>query len=128
PDHLLEAEARIHTVADELDASDVGAPALADLEHEIDAAVGQVDDHRIDANVITTAAPVDLDDALDVRLHDGPRECDSLARLDLELELVVLDPGIALKLNAIDHRVFGHVHDDPAARSLDPHVLEQAGG
>jgi hypothetical protein len=48
--------------------------------------------------------------------------------LDLELELVVLDPGIALKGNAVDHRVLGDIDDNSAARGLDPHLLEQASG
>src|SRR6266545_4248044 len=125
PHHLLEAEAGIDAVADELDAPDIGARALVDLEHEINAAVGQVDDDRIDANVIATAASIDLDDALDVGLDDRARQRATLARLDLKLELVVLDLPIALKRNAIDDRILGHPHDDPAARRLNADVLKQ---
>src|SRR5262249_2158132 len=102
PHHFLEAEAGIDAVADELDGSDIGARALGDLEHESDAAVGQVDDDRIDANVIATAATIDLDDALNIGLDHSARQRATLARLDLKLELVVLDPRIALKRDAID--------------------------
>src|SRR5712671_6264942 len=125
PHHLLEAEAGIDAVADELDGPDIGARALVDLEHQIDAAVGQVDDDRIDANVIAAAASIDLDDALDIGLHDWTRKRAALTRLDLKLELVVLDPRIALERDAVDDRILGPPHHDPAARRLNADVLEQ---
>jgi hypothetical protein len=37
-------------------------------------------------------------------------------------------PLVAFEGDAIDDRVFDHGHDQPAARLVDAHVLEQAGG
>src|SRR5262249_55002152 len=125
PHHFLEAEAGIDAVADKLDGPDIGARTLVDLEHQIDAAVGQVDDDRIDADVIAAAASIDLDDALDIGLNHRPRKRAPLARLNLKLELIVLDPGIPFKRDAIDDRIFSHPHDDAAAHGLNANVLEQ---
>ena len=44
-----------------------------------------------------------------------------------ELELLVLGLLVALEGDAVDHRIFDHGHDQPAAGLVDAHVLEQAG-
>src|SRR5262249_46159081 len=86
-DHLFQAIARIGAVADDLDSLDVSLRALGDFEDQIDAAVRQIDDHRIDANVVAAAAAIDLDDTLHVRLDDRTRQGTALLGLDLKLEL-----------------------------------------
>src|SRR5262249_9789035 len=127
-DHLFQAIARIGAVADEFDRPDVGPGTLGDLEDQIDAIVRQIDDNRIDANVVTAAAPVHLHDALHVRLHDRTRQSAALLGLDLELELLVLDLAVAFESDAIDDRVLHHGHDDPPAGHLDSDILKQTGG
>ena len=118
----------IGVVADEDDLLDAGLLAFVDLEHEIDAVVRQLDDLRLDADVEAAVAPVDFDDALHVGLHRRARE--RAARLGLHFagELVVLELLVALEGHPVDDRVFDHRDDQPAARLVDPDVLEQAGG
>src|SRR5579883_2076442 len=56
-------------VADKADALDAGDIAFVDLEHQIDAALLEPDDLGLDHRIVATAAPVDREDALDIRLH-----------------------------------------------------------
>src|SRR5262249_55013255 len=114
-------------VADERDALDRGLRPLVDLEHEINAVVGQLDDLGIDANIVAAGSSIDFENALNVGLDDGARECAARLRLDLLGELIVLEPAIAFESNAVDHRRFDDRHDDLAAGAPDLHVLEQAG-
>ena len=107
--------------------ADGGLGAFGDFEDQIDAAVRQIDDLRNHGDVVAAAAAIDLDDALHVRLHDAARQRAALLRLDLGLELLVLDPGVALELDAVDDRILDHRDDDAAARLPDVDVLEQAG-
>ena len=61
-------------VADKADIFDAGFLAFLDLEYEIDAVVRQLDDLRIDRDVETAAAVIDLDNALHVGLDRRPRQ------------------------------------------------------
>ena len=114
-DHVLEPVRRIGAIADELDALDAGLGALVDLEHEIDAVVRQLDDLGLDADVEAAAAPIDLDEARDVRLHDRARKRAAFLRLDFGLELLVLDLLVALEGDAVDDRILDDRDDQPAA-------------
>src|SRR5262249_42051942 len=107
---------------------DAGLAAFADLEDEIDAIVRQLDDLGIDADIEAAAAPIDLDQARHVGLHHGPRQRASLLRLDLRLELIVLDLLVALAGNAIDDRILDDREDEPAALHARLNVLKQTGG
>src|SRR5262245_22887614 len=126
-DHVLQAAVGKGLVAFEHDALDRGLRPLRDLEHEIDAVVGQFDDLRIDADVIAASRPVDFENALDVGLDSRARERAARLRLDFLVELLVLDPAVALEHHAIEHRRLDHGHHDLRAGAADLHILEQAG-
>ena len=127
-DFVLQTLVAIGIVADEDDLLDAGLLAFLDLEHEIDAVVRQLDDLRLDADVEAAVAPVDLDDALHVGLHGRTRQRAARLRLHFVGELVVLELLVAFERDPVDHRIFDHGDDQPAAGLVDAHVLEQAGG
>ena len=114
-------------VADEADPLDAGDVALVDLEHQIDAALLEPDDLRLDHGVVAAAAAIDREDALDVGLH--ARAGEDLAGLGLHFvaQLVVVDLLVALEGDAIDDRVLRHLHDQGRALHVDHDVGEQAG-
>ena len=102
------------------------SPSVISID-QIDAAVRQIDDLRNHRDVVAAAAAIDFDDALHVRLHDAARQRSALLRLDLGLELLVLDPRVALELDAVDDRILDDHDDDAAAGLPDVDLLEQAG-
>ncbi len=114
-------------VADEADALHAGDVAFVDLEHEIDAALVELDDLGFDRGVVAAAASIDRQDALDVGLH--ARAGEDLARLGLHLvaQLVVLDLAVTFEGDAIDDGVFHDLHDQGRALHLDRDVGEKAG-
>src|SRR2546430_5946186 len=118
-DDVPEAIGRIGAVADELDEPDAGLYALGNLEHEIDAAVRQLDDLRFDANVETSAAAVHFDDAGGVGLHHGTRERAAFLRPDFRVELLVLDLLVGLPNDAVHDRVFRDCADQHPALGDD---------
>ena len=63
-----------------------------------------------------------------VGLHGRARQRAARFRLHFVGELVILELRIAFEGNPVDHRIFDHRDDQPAARLIDAHVLEQAGG
>ena len=126
-DDVLQAIGRIGDVADELDRPDAGLAALGDREDQVDAIVRLLDDFRGHTHVIAAGAPVDFGDALGVRLDHRARERAARLGLDFSGKLLVLDLLVAFEGDAPDHGVFDHGHDQPAARLVDSHVLEQAG-
>ncbi len=111
-----------------VDGPHLGGGALGDLEHHVDAVGVEVDDLGIDPGTIEALAPVDVEDALDVRLH--PRAGIDGARLELHLrdERLVFDLPIAFKGNAAHDRVLDDDDDNSAAVAADADILEQAGG
>src|SRR5262249_54058418 len=96
-DHVLEAVARIGTVADEIDGLDAGLAAFRDLEDEIDAVVRKVDDLGLDADVEAAAAAINLHETGNIRLHDRARQGAAFLGLNFSLELIVLDLLVALE-------------------------------
>ncbi len=113
---------------DEHDLGDAGLRALVDLEHEVDAAVRQFDDLGHHGHVVAAGALVDLEDALNVGLHERAREGAARLRLNFRGKLLVLGFLVAFELDAIDDGIFDHRHQNPIDPGRDPHVLEQAGG
>ena len=106
---------------------DGGLAAFGDLEDQVDAVVRPVDDLGLDADVVAPVAAIDLDDALDVGLHERTRERAARLRLDFGDQLLVLDALVALELDAADHRVLDHRDDEAAALPAVAHVGKQAG-
>ena len=127
-DHVLQTAGRIRIRANEADLPHAGFRTFGDLEDQIDAIVRQLDDLRLDLDVEAAAAVIDFDDALHVGLHGRPRQRPARLRLHFDLELVVLGFLIAFEGNTIDHRILDHGDHQPAARMVNAHVLEQAGG
>ncbi len=71
-DDVLEAIRRISIVADELDLLDAGFRALGNLENEIDAVVGLLDDLGVDVNVVAAVVAIDFGDVFGVGLNHWP--------------------------------------------------------
>jgi hypothetical protein len=115
-------------VADEQDFLDAGLAALMDLEHEIGLLSRLVDDLRLDARLEIAAAAIDIDEARHVGLHDRAPERATALRLDLGLELRVLELLVAFEGDPMDDRILGHGHDQTIAVTANAHVGEQAGG
>src|SRR5262245_14499819 len=127
-DDILAPGRRIDAIADEIDFSDPGLPALGDFKHQIDAIVREWDDLRLDADIETAAAAIDIDQTRHVRLHERTRQRAALLRLDFRAELLVLDLFVALECDAVDHRVLDYRDDQPPALDRGTDLLEQAGG
>src|ERR1041384_7143426 len=127
-DHITQPPGRKGAIAHELDVLDRGLAAFRDLEDEVDAVVRPVDDLGLDADVVAAVAAIDLDDALDIGLHQRTRQRSARFRLDFGEQLLVLDALVALELDAADDRVLDHRHDEAAALPAIAYVGEQAGG
>ncbi len=106
---------------------DGGLPAFLDFIDQIDAAVRQLDDLRDHGDVVAAAPAIDFDDALHIRLNDRARQGAAFFRLDLELELLVLDPGVALERDPVDDRIFHDRDNDSPTRLPNVDLLEQPG-
>ena len=126
-DDVAQTIGRIEAVADELDRFDARLHPLLDREDEIDAVVGLLDDFGRHMHVVAARAAIDLGDTLGVRLHHGTGEGAACLGLDFSRQLLVLDLLVALEGNAVDHGIFDHHDNDPAAVAVDLHVLEQTG-
>ena len=117
------AEAR---VADEVDHLDFRDRPLVDLEHEVDPVLRKLDDLGLDAHGEAAAAPVDLGQPLQVRLHPRPGVDHARLKLDLGFELVVRDIVVTLEGHAIDDRVLHHADDERVSFPPNGHVGEEA--
>jgi hypothetical protein len=57
-------------VTDKCDFVDPGLAAFVDFEHEVNSIIGKFDIFRVDADVIAAAVLIDIDNALNVGLHN----------------------------------------------------------
>ena len=125
---LLQATVGKLVVADDVDRADLGLVALGDLEHQVDAVLVELDDLGFDRGGEAALALVQFDDPVDVGADLRTGEDLARGKPDLGLDLVVLDPLVALQHDAVDDRIFAHLDDDRAgvgAEELD--VGEQFG-
>ncbi len=113
-------------IADEIDALDLGRPALGDLEHEIDAVLLELDDFRLDRRGEAALAAIDVEDALHVGLRAGAGEHRARLELDLGGQRRRIDLAVALEGDLIDDRVLDHGNDGSVALTIDADVGEQA--
>ena len=74
-----------------------------------------------------TAAPVDLGQPLQIRLHPRPGVDRARLELNLGFELAVVDRVVSFESHAIDDRVLDHSDDQRASFPPNGHVGEQAG-
>ncbi len=75
-------------VADEADLADVGAVPLLDLEDEVHPVLVELDDLGVDRRAEASAAPVEIEDPLDIRLHAALRQHRAGLFLDLVEEVL----------------------------------------
>src|SRR6185503_12044967 len=99
---------------DDVDRADVRARAFVDLEHHIDAVLLELDDLRLDGGGEAALAAIELDDAGDVGARLGAGEDLPGRQLDLRVDLVFLDPFVALEDDPVDHRIFADLDDEVA--------------
>ncbi len=79
---------------------------FGDLEDQVDAVLVQLDDLRLDRGGEAALALIKLDDPVNVGPNLGTGVDLARCELDLRRNLVVLDPLVAFKDDAVDHRVF----------------------
>ena len=101
-------------VADDVDGADLGLVALVDLEHQVDAVLVELDDLGFDRRGEAALALVQFDDPVDVGADLRAGEDLARGKPDLGLDLVVLDPLVALKDDAVDDRILAHLDDQIA--------------
>ena len=104
------------------------AGALVDLEHEVHAVLLELDDLGIDGCRVTALALVDVEDALDVRLHAGAREHRARLQLHLVAQGIGIDLAVTLERDLVDHRILDDGDHHIGAAAVDAHVGEEAGG
>ena len=122
PDLAAQRSVAEGLVADKGDALDARDIAFVDLEDEIDAALLELDDLRLDRRVVPTAAAVDRQDTLDVRLDPCPGEHLAGPGLYLVAQLVVVDLVVTLEDDAIDDRIFRHLDHQGGSLHVDDDV------
>jgi hypothetical protein len=105
-------------VADDVDLPDLRLGALLDLEDDIDSVLLELHDLGIDGSGEAALAAIELDDPRDVRARLGPGEDLARRQPDLRRDLVVLDPLVAFKDDAVDDRVLANL--DETTPSLKP--------
>ena len=111
-------------VADEHDRFHARLRTFIDLEDDIDAAIGEIDDSIGDGCCGFTGATVKVLDTLDVGIDNRRVEGTVCFRLDFGLQLVALDLAVALEGDAVDQLVFLDADDDAAAFVQDLYVRE----
>ena len=115
------------SVAEEVDPLHFRNRPLVHLENEIDPVLRKLDDLGLDGGGETTAAPVDLSQPLQIRLHPRPGVDRARLELNLGFELAVVDRVVSFESHAIDDRVLDHSDDQRASFPPNGHVGEQAG-
>ena len=101
-------------VAEDVDRADLGEIALIDFEDNIDAVLVELDDLGIDARGETALAAIEFENPVDVRADRRAGENLTRRELDLGRDLVVLEPLVALKDDAVDDRVLADDDDEVA--------------
>ncbi len=80
-----------------------------------------------DADIVAPDMPVGFDDAADVGLHRGALQRAARLGFDHGRKVLVLDLLVAFEGDAVEHRRFGQMHDQPFAGAIDRNLVEQAG-
>jgi hypothetical protein len=112
---------------EDVDLPDLGLVALLDLEHDVDAVLVELDDLRLDIGREAALAAIELDDPRDVRARLGPGEDLARRQPDLRRDLVVLDPLVAFKDDAVDDGVLANLDGDDPVVEADADVGEELG-
>ena len=112
-------------VADDVDLLDLGLGPFVDLEHNIDAVLVELHHFRLDAGGKATLALVELNDAGHVSADLRTREYLARGEPDFRIDLVFLDPLVALQQNPVDHRILDDLDNHRAVIVADADILEQ---
>ncbi len=112
-------------IADEHDGFYTGLRAFIDLEDNVDAAIGEIDDSVGDIGGGLAGTTIEILDALDVRIDDRLVERPMCFRLDFAGELIGLDLAVALEGDTVDQVVLFDADDDLTADMADLNVGEQ---
>ena len=127
-DHLAQAVLAVGVVAYEGDAADERRGSLVDLEHHVDAVVGQADDLRLDGRGVAGRRGILVENALAVGIGKLRREHRALAQLYRGPQLRVVELVVALEGDGVDDRVLGDVDHERVALTLEADILEQPRG
>ena len=127
-DHVGEPPVAESVVADEIEGPDLGAAALGDVEHHIDAIFAEIDDLRADIGVVAADAAISGADRLDVSLKRVGRIRAARLRLHDGGQGSVLELLVALEQHLVDDLVLGDLNDQRAARLVDADIGKQPGG
>ena len=98
-----------------------------DLEDQVHAILGQLDDLGNDARRETAAAAVDFDDPKHVALHARTRVHHAGTQGDFVAQDIVFDSKITFERDPVDDRVLDDLHHDPISVPPQYHVGEQTG-
>ena len=98
-------------VSDEIDATYTGKFALVDLEDEVDAVFGELDDLWLDGRSEPAVSAIQIEDALDISLHPRAGVNDAWAKLDLGIEILIVELVVAFEGDPIDDWVFYYLDD-----------------
>src|SRR5205823_2661355 len=128
PNHLAQAAVAELLVAEEIDPLDAGNAAFVDLEYEIDAILGQLDDLGFHGRRKSAAAPIEVENPLYVALHFGARVDDAGAQLHFRVERLIVQLAVTLEGDAVDDRIFNHTHTEIVALHPKRDVGKQSGG
>ena len=115
-------------VAREIDGANAGLAALVDSEDHVHAAIGQIDGAGGHRGVGTTAATIEVQNALDIGLHSRGAIGAAALGLDFGRDHFALELAVALESDAVDQLIFRHIDDDAATNPLGADSGEQAGG
>src|SRR5262249_27122467 len=111
----------------EINTRDFSFRAFADLEDKIDPVVIKFDDLSVDLGRVVALPPIDIENALNVRLNTCTRIQGAWFELDFLAEGIGFNLGVPFKGYAIDNRVLNHRDDHHAPLKIDMHVLEKTG-
>ena len=114
-------------VADEDDSADAGRRTFVDFEDEVDAVLRELHGLGFDLRGEAAGAAINFDDALDVGLHFRAREHHARLQLHFVVERLLRDLRVSFERDAIDDRIFDHLHGHGAVRLMNLNVGEQAG-
>ena len=115
-------------VAHEADLADVGAAPLLDLEDEVHPILVELDDLGVYRRAEASAAPVEIEDPLHIRLHAALRQHRPGLFLDLGEEILGLQVIVTFEGDRVDDRILDHLDDQGIALAPEGDVGEEARG
>ena len=97
------------------------------VKDQIDAVLRLLDDFGFDRCGEPALATIQRQDPFDIVLDFGAGIDDARTQGNFLFDVVVFQPLVAFKRDAVDHRIFDHGNDQRSPFATDRHVGEQAG-